>query len=394
MPKYSIGVDFGSLSGRSLLVNLENGAEIAASVYDYAHGVMDAELPCGEKLGADFALQHPQDYLEVLKHTIPDVLKQAGVSPGDVIGVGIDFTACTILPVTAEGTPLCFLDEYKSEPHAYVKLWKHHAAQKQADKINALARETGEGWLKRYGGKISSEWMFPKILQILEENPEIYARTARFIEAGDWVVWQLCGRETHSSCAAGYKAVWHKKEKYPKSEFWKKLNPKMENIIGTKISTDIIPVGGKAGGISPFGAELTGLAPDTAVAAALVDAHVALPALEITGPGKMLMIMGTSTCHIVMGNEEKTVPGMCGVVEDGVLPGFFGYEAGQSCVGDHFDWFVKNSLPESYAAQARNQGKSVYAVLSEKAARLKPGESGLVAREWWNGNRRVLGDAD
>lgn len=390
--KYSIGLDFGSLSGRAVLVDLTDGNEVATSVLDYPHAVMSEQLPCGKKLGLDYALQHPQDYLDVLHTTIPDCLRQAGVSASDVVGVGIDFTTCTMLPVKADGMPLCFL--YGDEPHAYVKLWKHHAAQPYANRLNETAERMGQKWLDRYGGKISSEWMFPKIMQIAEENETLFDETDRFIEAADWVIWQLTGCETHNSCLAGYKSIWSKREGYPDNEFFKALGPKLDGIIGTRISDTIIPVGSKAGEIDPRGAELTGLCTGTAVAAGNSDAHVTLPAAGITTSGKMLMIMGTSTCHILMGDEEKHVPGMCGVVEDGVLPGFFGYEAGQSCVGDHFSWFVKNCVPASYEQEAKERGINIHQLLREKAKRLRPGESGLVALDWWNGNRSVLVDVD
>ena len=307
-----------------------------------------------------------------------------------MVGVGIDFTTCTMLPVKADGTPLCFL--YEDEPHAYVKLWKHHAAQPYANRLNETAKRMGLKWLDRYGGKISSEWMFPKIMQIAEESRKLYEETDRFIEAADWVIWQLTGRETHNSCLAGYKSIWSKREGFPGNDFFKALG--LDGIIGTKISDTIIPVGSKAGVVGPHGAALTGLCEGTAVAAGNSDAHVTLPAAGITTSGKMLMIMGTSTCHILMGDEEKTVPGMCGVVEDGVLPGFFGYEAGQSCVGDHFSWFVKHCVPSSYEQEAKERGINIHQLLREKAQRLRPGENGLVALDWWNGNRSVLVDVD
>ncbi len=393
--KYTIGIDYGSLSGRAVLVDVENGAELASSVYEYPHEVMYEYLPDGTtKLGDDWALQHPQDYLDVLKHTVPDVIKQSEVDKNDIIGLGIDFTACTVLPVKSDGTPLCFMDEYKSDPHAYVKLWKHHAAQKYANKLNEIAESSDENFLSRYGGKISSEWMIPKAWQIAEEAPEIYDAMDKFIEAGDWVVWQLTGRETRNSCTAGYKALWSKSEGFPLNSFFKSLHPKLENFVDEKIGCEITPIGSKAGEITPEMAKLTGLKEGTAVAVANVDAHVALPAVGVTEAGKMLMIIGTSTCDILLGNEEKIVPGMCGVVEDGVIPGFQGYEAGQSCVGDHFDWFVKTSVPESYYREAKALGMNIHQLLRTKAGKKKPGETGLVALDWWNGNRSVLVDVD
>lgn len=394
MAKYSIGVDYGSLSGRAVLVNVETGEEICSSVLEYPHAVMSETLPDGTPLGVDWALQHPQDYLDVLSHTIPDVLKQSGVSPDDIVGVGIDFTACTALPVTKDGTPLCFLDEFKSNPHAYVKMWKHHAAQKYANMLNAKAEEMGETFLARYGGKISSEWYVPKIWQICEEAPEVYDTMAYFVEAADWIPWMLTGNYTRNSCTAGYKAMWSKKEGYPSKEFFKALNPKLENMVDEKIGCPVTPLGSKAGEINEKAAAMTGLKVGTAVAVGNVDAHVCVPAVTIDGPGKMLAIMGTSTCHILMGTEEKIAPGMCGVVEDGVMPGYFGYEAGQSCCGDHFAWFINNCLPKDYYEAAEAAGMNIHKYLRSKAEKLKVGESGLVALDWWNGNRSVLVDVD
>ncbi len=310
MSKYTIGVDFGTESGRAVLVDVADGREIATAVYPYSNGVIDERLPGTEiRLEPDWALQDPQDYIRTFQNTIPAVLKQSGVSAEDVIGVGIDFTACTMLPVKVDGTPLCALPAYRTKPHAWVKLWKHHAAQPEADRINETARARGETWLDRYGGKISSEWFFSKALQILNEAPEIYAAADRLIEAADWVVWQLTGAETRHSCTAGYKAIWSKREGFPSTGFFASLNPALATVIQDKLSTNIRPVGERAGGLCAQAAEWTGLKPGTAVAMATVDAHVAVPAATVTGPGRMVMIMGTSTCDMVLGTEEHMVPG-------------------------------------------------------------------------------------
>lgn len=394
MSKYVIGVDYGTLSGRAVIVDAKTGEEKASSVYEYPHGVMDDFLPDGTKLGTDWALEHPQDYIDVLANTVPDVLKKSGIPAEDVIGIGTDFTACTILPVKKDGTPLCMLPEYEHEPHAYVKLWKHHAAQDKANRLNEIAEERGEKWLNNYGGKISSEWAIPKIWQVLDEKPEIYEAADRFIEAADWIIWQLCGKETRNSCTAGYKAIWNKKTGYPSKEFFASLDKRLENVVEEKLGKVITPLGEKAGEITEAAALLTGLKAGTAVAVGNVDAHVCVPAVGIDGPGKMLAIMGTSTCHIMMGEEERQVPGMCGVVEDGVMPGYYGYEAGQSCVGDHFAWFIDNCLPKAYYDEAEKSGMNIHKYLRSKAEKLKPGESGLLALDWWNGNRSVLVDVD
>jgi L-ribulokinase len=395
MVKYSIGVDYGTQSGRAVLVEVGTGREVATAVKPYTHGVMDEFLPNGTtKLEHDWALQHPADYLEVLQITIPEVLKNAQVSADDVIGLGIDFTACTVLPIDANGTPLCFKDEFINHPHGYVKLWKHHAAQDEANRLNEIAEARGEKFLQRYGGKISSEWLFPKVWQILNEAPEIYEAADQILEATDWVISELTGEINRNSCTAGYKAIWHKQDGYPSNAFFKALDPRLENVVEEKLTDKILPIGSKAGEITEKAAKLTGLKPGTAVAVANVDAHVAVPAVGITEPGKLLMIMGTSTCHILLGEEEKIVPGMCGVVEDGVIPGYMGYEAGQSCVGDHFEWFTENCVPVSYHEEAKERGINIHQLLTEKASQLQVGESGLLALDWWNGNRSTLVDAD
>ncbi len=394
MAKYTIGVDYGTLSGRALLVNINTGEELSSAVFDYPHAVMDECLPCGKKLGVDWALQHPQDYLDVLYNTIPAIMKESKIDPDDVVGIGVDFTACTVLPAKKDGTPLCFTDKYKDEPHAYIKLWKHHAAQSYANRLNDIAHSRGESWLQNYGGKISSEWAIPKIWQVLEEAPEIYDDADTFIEAADWIVWQMTGKESRNSCTAGYKELWNKRAGYPSKEFFKALDPRLENVIEEKLSNNISPIGDKAGELTVEMAAKLGLKAGTAVAVAIIDAHVFVPAVGIDSVGKMLAIMGTSTCHMLLGDTEKQVPGMCGVVEDGILPGFFGYEAGQACVGDHFQWFIDNCLPAHYYDEAKAQNKNIHAYLREKLESKKVGETGLLALDWWNGNRSCLVDVD
>lgn len=394
MKRYAIGVDFGTLSARALLLDGETGAEIASSTKEYPHGVMETALPTGERLGPDWALQDPQDYVDCLICTVKNVMTESGVPAEQVVGIGLDFTSCTILPVKRDGTPLCQMAEFSHDPHAYVKLWKHHAAQYCADQLNETAERMGQEWLALYGGKISSEWLVPKTMQIVKEAPYIYDAADRIIEAGDWLVWKLCGQEVRSACNAGYKALWHHTNGYPSSEFLAALDPRLENLVEEKLSTDIHPVGSRAGYLTPEMAEAMGLTTNTAVAVEIVDAHASVPACGIHKPGKMLMIMGTSTCHMLLSDREKGVPGSCGIVKDGILPGYYAYEAGQSCVGDHFSWFIDNCLPASYVDEAKERGIGLHQLLREKADKLKPGESGLVALDWFNGVRSILMDAD
>ena len=394
MAKYSIGIDYGTLSARALLLNIQTGEEVCVSEMAYPHGVMDECLPSGKRLGDSWALQDPQDYLDALQVTIGELLQKSGVSPEDIVGIGVDFTSCTILATLADGTPLCKTEGFEDTPHAYVKLWKHHAAQYCADELNAKAEAMGEKWLALYGGKISSEWMIPKIMQILKEEPRVYNACDQILEAGDWVVWQLVGHQARSACNAGFKGIYRHDTGYPSKAFFRALDPRLENVVEDKLSTDIRPIGSCAGYLTKAMADWTGLKEGTPVAVEIMDSIASVPACQIDGPGKMLMIMGTSTCHEVLSAEERGVPGTCGIVKDGALPGSFCYEAGQSCVGDHFSWFVNRCLPSDYKEEAEQRGISPHVLLTEKASRLKPGESGLLALDWWNGVRSVLMDFD
>lgn len=394
MPKFAVGVDFGTLSARALVAEIGTGRELGAATMDYPHAVMTRALPNGTPLKPDWALQHPRDYLDCLGFVVPEALRRSGVDPADVVGMGIDCTASTSLPVDADGTPLCFHHRFSSMPHAWPMLWKHHAAQPYATRMQQAAESRGESFLARYGGKVSSEWLMPKLWQILDEAPEVYAAADRFIEAGDWIVYKLTGVERRSAAIAGYKAFWHKEDGYPSEEFFGALDPRLARVVDEKLSRALYPAGTRAGGLDAFGAKLTGLPVGMPVAVANIDAHVSLPPAGVVEPGRLLMILGTSTCHIVLGAEERAVPGICGVVEDGVVPGLYGYEAGQSCCGDHFKWLIENFVPGSDAAEAAARGIGLHELLTERASALRPGESGLIALDWWNGNRSVLVDMD
>ncbi len=391
---YTIGIDFGTESGRALLVDARDGREIATAVHAYPHGVIDHALPgSGRRLPPEWALQNPLDYLEVITVTVPEVLRQSGVSPAEVVGLAIDFTACTMMPTLADGTPLMALDAWRDNPHAWVKLWKHHASQPQADRINATARAMGQAWLDRYGGKISSEWFFSKALQILDEAPDVYRAADRLLEASDWVIWRLTGVETRCAGTAGYKAMVQDGD-YPPREYFAALHPEFADVVDQKMLRTFSPLGGRAGGLTEAFAASTGLRPGIAVAVANVDAHVTPPAVKATGTGVMVMIMGTSTCHMVNGDGLQTVEGMCGVVDGGIIPGLYGYEAGQSGVGDIFAWFVNHAVPQEYRDAAKAAGMDLHAYLEHEASQQQPGEHGLLALDWNNGNRSTLVDAN
>lgn len=393
--KYAIGIDFGTESGRAVVISLADGKEISDHVIPYNHRVIEKKLPHTEvDLGFEWALQHPGDYLEVLERAISKVLKKSNLHADDIVGVGIDFTACTMLPIDSEGQPLVFNPNWEDNPHAWVKLWKHHAAQDKANQLNDIASSRSEEFLLRYGGRTSSEWMLPKIWQILDEAPEVYEATNRFVEAVDWITFQLTGNFIRSSCTAGYKAMWNKQTGYPSNDFLKELDPRLENLVVNKLSGDVVPLGTKVGGITEEMAKRTGLNPGTAIAAGIIDAHASVPALGVVDPGKMVMVMGTSICHMLLSDKEVFVEGVACVVEDGIIPGLYGYEAGQAAGGDIFAWYVENAVPAYAYEQAKKADKTIYSWLETKACMYKPGETGLLALDWWNGNRSVLIDAD
>ncbi|SCG33979.1 ribulokinase [Micromonospora humi] len=382
--RYVVGVDFGTLSGRALVVRVRDGAEVGTAVHEYRHGVIETVLPDGgPSLPPDWALQDPDDYRDVLREAVPAALAAAGVDPTAVIGIGTDFTACTVLPTLADGTPLCELPELRRRPHAWVKLWKHHAAQPQADRINALAHERGEPWIGRYGGKISAEWQFAKGLQMLAEDPEVYRRAERFVEAADWIVWELCGAETRNACTAGYKGI-RQDGRYPSADYLAALDPGFTDFVA-KLDGPLLPLGARAGVLGARAAAWTGLPEGIAVAVGNVDAHVTAAAAQALRPGRLVAIMGTSTCHVLNGTHPAEVPGMCGVVDGGISPGAWGYEAGQSGVGDIFGWFVRHGAPAGLDSHER---------LTELAAAQPVGAHGLVALDWWNGNRSLLVNHD
>lgn len=381
--QFALGLDFGTESLRIVVVDTSDGRIAGESVAPYEHGVMDRIFSRTEEaLPPDFALQDPDDYMEAIKSALPPAMAEAGATLAEIIGIGVDFTACTPLPVKEDGTPLCRLPEFSKEPHAMVKLWKHHGANREAAEINDLAHERDEAFLKRYGGTTSSEWLFAKLLETKRKAPSAYEAAERFMEASDWVVLQLTGKESRGACAAGYKGMWHVKEGYPSNDFLEALEggfSRSKDLLGRHFT----PAGKVVGEVTPEAAAELGLRPGIPVSAAIIDAHAAVPGCGVASSGKMVVILGTSSCHMLMNEREVPVEGIQGVVWEGILPGFYGYEAGQAATGDLFGWFVRSFF------EGEDHGDA-FQRLQEEAAKLKIGENGLVALDWWNGNRSIL----
>ena len=382
MDRYALGLDFGTESVRALAVDCQTGDEISEAVVDYEHGVITKNLPGSDKtLPHDFALQHPRDYIDSSIVAVSKVLKD--VSPDEIIGIGIDFTACTILPIKSDGTPMMEFDQFRNNPHAWVKLWKHHAAQPEADKVNQIAHERKEPFLKYYSGIISSEWMLPKSWEIANNAPEVYEATDIIIDAGDWLVHQITGQFCRNACVAGYKGLWNAEMGFPSKAFLNALDPKLKDLDEKWLKNIVYP-GQRIGGVTESFAGQSGLKAGTPVSAATIDAHSGVPGMGVSGEGPICIIMGTSSCHMILSKKLHFFQGYAGVVKDGIIPGFYGYESGQSAVGDIFAWFAKDFLkPKGDPFQE----------ISKKASVLKPGESGLIALDWMNGNRSVLMNA-
>lgn len=395
MKTYTIGIDFGSLSGRAVLMETDTGREVATATLDYPHAVMDTHLAKGgATLPASFALQDPADYLLVLETVIPAVIREAGITPAHVVGIAIDFTCCTLLPVDENGTPLCFDPAFAENPLAYTLLWKHHAAQKYADRFTEVAKARGERFLDQVGGTISSEWMFPKIYQVLAEAPEVYEAARYFIEAGDWITWMLCGEQKRGYQFAAYKSLYTKGIGYPSEDYFAAVDERLRHVVRDKLTEPAVSLGDKVGTVTKAAAARFGLAEGTVIGAPDPDAHIAALALGIQKEGDMFAVLGTSACFFLIGSKNINVPGTCGTIADGVLPGFYGFEAGLCCLGDHFAFAAEKLTSPAYVKEAQERGISMLKLLIEKAAKKRPGESGVLALNWFNGNRNLLVDFD
>lgn len=393
MKRYTVGIDFGTLSGRAVLMDADSGEIVSSSVCEYKHGVIDERLPSGKKLPLNTALQNAEDYVDVLRTAIRDVIADAGVPADSIKGIGIDFTGCTVIPVDENMRPLMFDPKFKDEYHAYVKLWKHNSCQNEGSRITDVAQDRGEAWLPRYGGRTSSGWMFAKILQVLNEAPEVYRATKKFVHSADWITYILTGEETHSAPFAGFKCLWSEEEGFPSKEFFQEVNPEMANVIEEKMPDRVVKAGMTVGYISKEAAALTGLPEGIPVATPALDAHASMPALGITETGTLMIILGTSSVQMVHSKERTDVKGICGYMKDAIFDGVYSYEASQACCGDHIDWFVKNCVPYEYKTEAKEQGINIHKYLRAKAEKLKVGESGLLALDWNNGNRSILADS-
>jgi L-ribulokinase len=401
MNKFSIGLDFGTNSVRVLLIDVSNGDEIASYVANYKSGTAGVIT---DSKDSNIARQNPNDWLVGMEEAVKKVLsiasKNKSFRSDDIIGIGVDTTGSTPLPVDEEGTPLAFHRKFKNNKNALAWLWKDHSGHAEAEEITKLARKEHPEYLAKCGGVYSSEWFFSKILHCLHVDRKVFDAAYSWVEFADYIPAVLTGitplKIKRSVCAAGHKAMYNENwGGLPSPDFLMKLHPKFADLrkhrLYKKAYTSDIP----AGRLSSVWAEKLGLSENITVAVGAFDAHMGAVGAGIKS-GVLVKIIGTSTCDMmVVPNEEKIadIPGLCGIVDGSILPEYFGLEAGQSAVGDIFNWFINNFVPPYYHKEAESKGVDIHTLLTKKADKLKPGQSGLLALDWNNGNRTVLVDA-
>jgi L-ribulokinase len=397
MSKYAIGLDFGTNSCRALLVDLADGKELASAVFAYPSGEAGVIV---EQSDPNLARQNPADYLEGIEHTVRTVIESGkavapGFSPKDVVGLGVDTTGSSPMPVDAKGTPLCFDSRFRNTPAAMVWLWKDHTAFAEAARVTSTAASMRPQYLAKIGGTYSSEWFWSKVIRCKETSPDVYAAAASFVEICDWIPAVLTGvtdpkKITRSVCAAGHKAMYSREwGGLPDAAFLDALSSGLGALranLFEEAATAEVP----AGSLSAAWAKKLGLPETVRVATGAFDAHMGAVGAGVS-TGTLVKILGTSTCDVMIWPRKETlkdIPGVCGVVDGSVLDGFYGIEAGQSAVGDIFLWFVNNLVPESYGSSMDEKFRN----LEQAAGAMKPGESGLLALDWNNGNRTILVD--
>jgi L-ribulokinase len=390
--RFAIGLDYGTNSVRAIVVDLADGAEIAGAVHDYPSGdqgiLLDAKDP-------NLARQNPADYVTGYEQAVRAAVRKArgkrGFSPAKVMGLGVDTTGSTPLPVAADGQPLALQRRFKKNLAAQAWLWKDHTAADEAAAITALAARGRQGYLRKCGGTYSSEWYWSKLLRCQRCAPEVVAAAAGWVELADFVPGFLTGQRDprtmpRSICAAGHKALYHEEwGGLPKRAFLRRLDPALARFRDC-YAAPALCADRRAGGLTAEMANAVGLPAGLPVAVGAFDAHLGAIGSGVR-PGTLVKIIGTSTCDITvwpLAQALGDIPGLCGIVPESVLPGMYGLEAGQSAVGDIFHWFVRHLAPGG--------GGDAHVALTRAAERLRPGQSGLLALDWNNGNRTVLVD--
>lgn len=380
----SLGLDFGTESVRAVLIDAD-GHQCGVGSHGFCHGQLTTTLPgTSDKLPDRYALQSPGDWIDSASIATREAIATSGIDVSRIVGIGVDFTSCTMLPTFRDATPLCEDPRFAGIALAWPKLWKHHGAIDQTDRMNRIATDRDESFLQRYGGTIGLEWFFPKLLETIDHAPEIAAAAEVWLEAGDWFVWKLVGCSAEqlprSTCQAGYKALWSAEGGYASPDYLQAVHPQLAEAVQSRMPGLMLSPGQCAGTLCPAMAERLGLPAGIAVSAATIDAHAAVPGVGAGEPGTMVMVLGTSSCHMLNAIDGKPVTGVAGIVDGGILPGMFGYETGQAAVGDAFAWLLKLLNLDSFEQ------------LTSDAMALPPGADGVLCLDWMNGCRTPLMD--
>ncbi|MBQ8345594.1 MAG: ribulokinase [Clostridia bacterium] len=390
MKQYAIGMDFGTLSARAVLVRLSDGTPLPETcVYVYPSG-NETQIG-GKPVEKNQSLQDPADYRQALVHCLRGVVEANGIDPEEVAAIGMDFTTSTFFPVDEEGIPLCQREEFATDHHAYVKMWKHHGGEPYVRQAEAAAAETGDDLLSYSGGKMSCELMLPKMIETLQQSPAVYEATARFLNTGDYAAELLTGKFCHSTAFACLKEYRKPNGQYPSRDYFKAIDPRLESLVGTKLSDRFTRVCSPVGTLCTEWSEITHLPTDVVVAAPIADAHGAFSAAGVED-GLLLLALGTSACACLISESRKPVPGVMSWGVDVTFPDMTTYDAGISAMGDLFAWFVDNCVPASYERAAAEKGMNIHGYLLSLAEKQEPGDHGLLALDWWNGNRTVICD--
>ncbi|MBR5782973.1 MAG: ribulokinase [Clostridia bacterium] len=383
MAKYSIGLDFGTLSARGVMVDVTSGEIVATAQYAYPHQIM-SHLPDGTPLPPASAYAHPEDYIEGMQKIIRQMTQEMPPE-GEVVSLGIDSATSSVIPLSANGAPLCFLPEFKDHAHAYIKLWKHHTPTLQAARLQQAALRRGERFLSDCGNMVSVESFFPKVLETFEEDREVYDAAALFLEVGEWLTLVLTGKVVAGETFACFKRFYHPFRGYPEKDYFNSVAPDFGTVL-SKLRGKMLPVGAKAGELHERTASALGLPAGIAVSSPQLDAHTAMAAVG-GKPGDMVCVMGTNGISLMCSHSDSGLEGISSTSSHCFLPDTYGHEGGQSSVGDTFAWFVNNFVPPEYHDNALEQEMSLHQYLSSLASEKKPGESGLMALNWLAGVR-------
>ncbi|MBR5232167.1 MAG: ribulokinase [Clostridia bacterium] len=390
MEKYTLGIDFGSLSARAVICRVRDGLILSQQETAYPHGVMTDVLPDGTKLGEGFFLQHPADYVFALENCVRGATEKAGVKKTEIIAMAIDFTGCTALPLDKDGRPLC--DKFPSHPYAYVNMWKQRNTQREAGEIEKVISEHEPALLQGYGGHVAPEMLHCKMLKTSREDPEIFAQTDLYMEASDYMLLLLTGEIVRNTSMAAVKGLWRPDKGYP--DYLEVLHPAFAHPEKTLLRGRMCRPFEKAGCLTAEMAEKLGLSAGIPVAGGHYDAHAATYALNIRGEGQALMSLGTSSGLVYAAGHFENVEGAASALWGTILPQHYSYASGQPAFGDTLGWFVEHGVSADTRKAAEKESMNIHAYLTREAEKLSPGETGLLALDWWNGNRSCLQNGD